>query len=100
MPLSTSLAYQDVLVIKTTKRYKILVRFGSNGAMKNFRSVSPTLSVKNSTAFKEGNPCETVVIQASPILEYLQKEEFIDILWEVAEIADILEEKHFGGDSN
>lgn len=49
---------------------------------------------------KEGNPCETVVIQASPILEYLQKEEFIDILWEVAEIADILEEKHFGGDSN
>ncbi|MGH1335768.1 MAG: hypothetical protein ACRBFS_06535 [Aureispira sp.] len=49
---------------------------------------------------KEGNPCETVVIQASPILEYLQKEEFIEILWEVAEIADILEEKHFGGDSN
>lgn len=49
---------------------------------------------------KEGKPCETVVVQASPILEYLQKEEFIDILWEVAEIADILEEKHFGGDSN
>lgn len=49
---------------------------------------------------KEGNPCETVVVQASPILEYLQKEEFIEILWEVAEIADILEEKHFGGDSN
>ncbi len=49
---------------------------------------------------KEGNPCETVVVQASPVLEYLQKEEFIEILWEVAEIADILEEKHFGGDSN
>jgi hypothetical protein len=49
---------------------------------------------------KSGNPCETVVVQASPIMEYLQKEEFIEILWEVAEIADILEEKHFGGDSN
>lgn len=49
---------------------------------------------------KEGNSCETVVVQASPILEYLQKEEFIEILWEVAEIADILEEKHFGGDLN
>jgi hypothetical protein len=49
---------------------------------------------------KEGNPCETVVIQASPVQEFLSKEEFLYILWEVAEVADIIEEKHFGGDSN
>lgn len=46
----------------------------------------------------DGNPCETVVVQASPVLEYLSKEEFLFILWEVAEVADILEEKHFGSD--
>ena len=49
---------------------------------------------------KEGNPCETIVVQASPVLEFLSKEEFLFILWEVAEIADILEVKHFGGDAN
>ncbi|MFK7796147.1 MAG: hypothetical protein AB8E82_01755 [Aureispira sp.] len=49
---------------------------------------------------KEGKPCESIFIQASPILEYLEEEELIEILMEVAEIADILEEKHFGGDSN
>lgn len=49
---------------------------------------------------KEGNPCETVVVQASPVQEFLSKDEFLYILWEVAEVADILEEKHFGGDSN
>ena len=49
---------------------------------------------------KEGNPCETVVVQASPVQEFLSKEEFLYILWEVAEVADILEERHFGGDTN
>lgn len=49
---------------------------------------------------KEGNPCETIVVQASPVQEYLTKEELIYILWEVAEVADILEEKYFGGDHN
>lgn len=49
---------------------------------------------------KEGNPCETVVVQASPIHEHLSREQFLYILWEVAEVADIIEEKHFGGDSN
>ena len=47
---------------------------------------------------KEGNPCETIIVQASPVLEYLTKEEFLFVLWEVADVADILEEKHFGGD--
>ncbi len=49
---------------------------------------------------KEGNPNETIVVQASPVLEHLSKDEFLYILWEVAEVADILEEKHFGGDAN
>ena len=49
---------------------------------------------------KEGNPCETIVIHASPIQELVTKEEFLYILWEVAERADILEEKFFGGDSH
>lgn len=49
---------------------------------------------------KDGNPCETVVVQASPVYDFLTKEEFLYILWEVAEVADIVEEKHFGGDSN
>lgn len=49
---------------------------------------------------KDGNPCETVVVQASPMLKYLTEEEFLYILWEVAEVADIIEEKHFGGDLN
>ena len=49
---------------------------------------------------KSGNPCETVVVQASPIHKYLTKEEFLYVLWEVAEVADVLEEKHFGGDLN
>ncbi|MCH2021543.1 MAG: hypothetical protein MK207_03585 [Saprospiraceae bacterium] len=49
---------------------------------------------------KSGNPCETVVVQASPVYEYLNEDEFLYILWEVAEVADILEEKHFGGDTN
>jgi len=49
---------------------------------------------------KDGNPCETVVVQASPVLEFLSKDEFLYILWEVGEVADIVEEKHFGGDSN
>jgi len=49
---------------------------------------------------KAGKPCETIVVQASPVQEFLSKEEFIYILWEVAEVADILEERHFGGDAN
>ena len=47
---------------------------------------------------KSGNPCESVVVQASPVLDFLSKEEFLFVLWEVAEIADILEEKHYGKD--
>ncbi len=49
---------------------------------------------------KQGNPCETIVVHASPIREMVSKEEFLYILWEVAERADILEERFFGGDNN
>jgi hypothetical protein len=49
---------------------------------------------------KAGKPCESIVVQASPVLEFLSKEAFLFILWEVAEVADILEEKHFGKDQH
>jgi len=49
---------------------------------------------------KRGNPCETIVVQASPVYEFLSKEEFLYILWEVADVADIIEKRHFGGDQN
>ena len=48
----------------------------------------------------EGNPCETVVVQASPYLDSLSVELLGDIIFEVANEADWLEEKHFGGDTN
>ncbi|MCS7029756.1 MAG: hypothetical protein NZ519_13435 [Bacteroidia bacterium] len=48
----------------------------------------------------EGKDCETVAIQASPILEATSYEELKLIIWEVAEAADIIEEKYFGGDKN
>ena len=49
---------------------------------------------------KQGNPCESIVVNASPIQNMVTKEEFLYILWEVAERADILEERYFGGDDN
>ena len=49
---------------------------------------------------KQGNPCESIVVHASPIQNMVTKEEFLYILWEVAERADILEERYFGGDDN
>lgn len=49
----------------------------------------------------DGSPCETVVVQASPIAEHIKTiDELADIVWEVAEVADIIEEKYFGGDKN
>lgn len=49
---------------------------------------------------KQGNPCESIVVHASPIQNMVTEEEFLYILWEVAERADILEERYFGGDDN
>ncbi len=49
----------------------------------------------------DGQPCETIIVQASPIAEYISSiEELSDIIWEVAEVADIIEERYFGGDKN
>ncbi|MDW8347925.1 MAG: hypothetical protein RML94_13270 [Bacteroidia bacterium] len=44
--------------------------------------------------------CETVVVQASPVAEATSIELLKLIIWEVAEAADIIEEKFFGGDKN
>ena len=39
----------------------------------------------------------SIVVHASPIHEFLTEAEFLSILWEVGENADILEEKYFDG---
>lgn len=49
---------------------------------------------------KDGQPCETVIVQASPIAEYTTPELLNEIIYEVACNADIIEEKYFGGDNN
>lgn len=48
----------------------------------------------------DGKDCETVVVQASPMVNATSYEELKIIIWEVAEAADIIEEKYFGGDKN
>ena len=48
----------------------------------------------------EGNPCETIIVQASPNLESTNYDLFHDILLEVAVVADFLEEKYFKTDKN
>ncbi len=49
---------------------------------------------------KDGNPLETVFVQSAPFVETTSIELLDDIIYEVANNADILEEKFFGGDSN
>lgn len=49
---------------------------------------------------KDGNPIETVFVQSAPYLDTTSVELLDDIVYEVANNADILEEKFFGGDSN
>lgn len=48
----------------------------------------------------EGNPVESVIVQASPIVEYTTYDELFYVICEVAEVADLLEEKYFGVDKN
>jgi hypothetical protein len=48
----------------------------------------------------DGTPCETIIVQASPIAEYTNLDTLSYIIFEVASVADILEEKYFGGDNN
>ena len=49
---------------------------------------------------KEGNPCESLVVHASPIKSQLSKEQLFYIIREVAEQADIMEEIYFVVDKN
>lgn len=48
----------------------------------------------------DGKDCETICVQASPLINATNYEELKLIIWEVAEAADIIEEKFFGGDKN
>lgn len=47
---------------------------------------------------KDGNPCETIIVQAAPYAEHTTVEMLNDVIFEVANNADIIEEKYFGGD--
>lgn len=48
----------------------------------------------------DGNSVESVIVQASPIVEYTTYDELFYVICEVAEVADLLEEKYFGVDKN
>jgi hypothetical protein len=48
---------------------------------------------------KDGNPCETIITQAAPYADNTSLELLNDIIFEVANNADIIEEKYFGGDN-
>jgi hypothetical protein len=50
------------------------------------------------TKDKEGNPNESLIVQAAPYEKYTSPELLDNILFEVANNADYIEEKYFGGD--
>ena len=80
------------IINKTTDYYNLLKEASD--------SIYTRLSIATDQT-ASGEPCEAVVIQASPIAEYVTSvAEMAFILWEVAEMADIIEEKYFGGDKN
>lgn len=49
---------------------------------------------------REGRPCETVYVQSAPLIAHTSPELLESIIYEVANNADIIEEKFFGGDHN
>lgn len=49
---------------------------------------------------KEGKPCETVIVQSSPVVEWTTPELLDEIIFEVAYNADLIEERFFGGDNH
>lgn len=47
---------------------------------------------------ENGNPCETILVQASPIVEYTNQYDLLKfVVTEVASVADFLEQKYLGG---
>jgi hypothetical protein len=50
------------------------------------------------TKDKEGNPNESVIVQAAPLAKHTNSDMLDTILFEVANNADYIEEKFFGGD--
>lgn len=49
---------------------------------------------------KDGTPCETIITQASPYVDATDIDLLGTIIFEVANTADWLEERYFGGDNN
>lgn len=50
------------------------------------------------TKDKEGNPDESLIVQAAPLEKHTSPDMLDTILFEVANNADYIEEKYFGGD--
>jgi hypothetical protein len=76
----------------TTDTYNLLKEAG-------YGSYSMITIIKDQLS--DGTPCETVIVQACPVAEYINSiDELAAVVWEVAEVADIIEEKYFGGDKN
>lgn len=71
--------------------YKILVEAGYG----NYTSVTVTTDKR-----ADGSQCETIVVQAAQPIEFTNETILNEVLYEVAYCADIIEEKHFGGDKN
>lgn len=61
----------------------------------NYSSVTVTTDKR-----VDGSPCETVIVQASLSLEHTSEALLDAVIFEVANGADIIEEKFFGGDAN
>lgn len=49
---------------------------------------------------KDGKPCETLYVQSAPLIAFTNTDLLEKILYEVANNADFIEEKYFGGDNN
>ncbi|MGZ3862848.1 MAG: hypothetical protein ACXVPN_10590 [Bacteroidia bacterium] len=61
----------------------------------NYSSVTVTTDKR-----VDGSPCETVIVQASLSQEHTTEALLDAVIFEVANGADIIEEKFFGGDTN
>ena len=63
-------------------------------------SVYSSIAIVENHGEEDDETQEIILVQASPIYDYLEEDEFIYILEEVAQVADVIEESHFGQDVN
>jgi hypothetical protein len=58
-----------------------------------------SVTITNDTK-ADGRPCETVVLHASPALDFTTEDLLSEIIYEIAFNADFIEQRFFGGDNN